>query len=158
MQYSIQVLFDMETTASHPSIPKSIISYMNRSMVPQCYKKPELLPVEISRVLNNRNGRYHIMDSVPRELDDRQLFVDLEMEKSDGLGVTYLHGRFKVFVSRMENPIIEDVFHVILNQGARVEALNRRVYLNGESVDYKVYPRSNKQVITPAHENIPRLA
>jgi len=98
------------------------------------------------------------MDSVPRELEDRQLFVDLEMEKSDGLGVTYLHGRFKVFVSRMENPIIEDVFHVILNQGSRVEALNRRVYLNGESVDYKVYPRSNKQVITPAHENIPRLA
>lgn len=158
MQYSIQVLFDMEITASHPSIPKNIIAYMNRSMVPQCYKKPELLPVEISRVLNNRNSGYHIMDSVPQELDDKQLFIDLQMEKSDELGVMYLHGRFKVFVSRMENPVIEDVFHVILNQGSRVEALNRRVYLNGESVDYKVYPHTKKQVIAPVHENIPRLA
>lgn len=152
MQYNIQVLFDMEITASHPSIPKSIITYMNRSMVPQCYQKPELLPVEISRVLNNRNGRYHIMDSIPQKLDDKQLFVDLQMEKSDELGVMYLHGRFKVFVSRMENPLIEDVFHIILNRGSRVEALNRRVYLNGESVDYNTYPRSKKQ------ENIPRLA
>ena len=83
MQYNIQVLFDMEITASHPSIPKNIITYMNRSMVPQCYKKPELLPVEISRVLNNRNSRYHIMDSAPQELDNKQLFVELQMEKSD---------------------------------------------------------------------------
>ena len=158
MQYNIQVLFDMEITASHPSIPKNIITYMNRSMVPQCYKKPELLPVEISRVLNNRNSRYHIMDSVPQELDNKQLFVELQMEKSDELGVMYLHGRFKVFVSRMENPLIEDVFHIVLNQGSRVEALNRQVYLNGESVDYKTYPRSKKQLISPAHENIPRLA
>ncbi len=158
MQYNIQVLFDMEITASHPSIPKNIITYMNRSMVPQCYKKPELLPVEISRVLNNRNSRYHIMDSVPQELDNKQLFVELQMEKSDELGVMYLHGTFKVFVSRMENPLIEDVFHIVLNQGSRVEALNRRVYLNGESVDYKTYPRSKKQVISPARENIPRLA
>ncbi|MDD3271339.1 MAG: hypothetical protein WC109_04330 [Syntrophomonadaceae bacterium] len=158
MQYSIQVLFDTEVTASHPSIPKNIISYINRYMVPLCYKKPELLPVEISRALNNRNSRYHIMDSVPQELDDSQLFVDLEMEKSDELGVMYLHGRFKVFVSRMENPIIEDVFHIILNQGSRVEALNRRVYFNGELVDYKPYPRSKQQVISPARESIPRLA
>jgi hypothetical protein len=158
VQYNIQVLFDMEITASHPSIPKNIITYMNRSMVPQCYKKPELLPVEISRVLNNRNSRYHIMDSVPQELDNKQLFVELQMEKSDELGVMYLHGRFKVFVSGMENPLIEDVFHIVLNQGSRVEALNRRVYLNGESVDYKVYPHSKKQAIAPARENIPRLA
>ncbi len=158
MQYNIQVLFDMEITASHPSIPKNIITYMNRSMVPQCYKKPELLPVEISRVLNNRNSRYHIMDSVPQELDNKQLFVELQMEKSDELGIMYLHGRFKVFVSRMENPLIEDVFHIVLNQGSRVEALNRQIYLNGESVDYKTHPRSKKQVISPARENIPRLA
>ena len=158
MQYNIQVLFDMEITASHPSIPKNIITYMNRRMVPQCYKKPELLPVEISRVLNNRNSRYHIMDSAPQGLDNKQLFVELQMEKSDELGVMYLHGRFKVFVSRMENPLIEDVFHIVLNQGSRVEALNRQVYLNGESVDYKTYPRSKKQLISPAHENIPRLA
>ena len=158
MHYSIQVLFDMEVTASHPSIPKNIISYMNRSMVPLCYKKPELLPVEISRALNNKNSRYHIMDSVPQELDDSQLFVELEMEKSDELGIMYLHGSFKVFVSRIENPIIEDVFHIILNQGSRVEGLNRQLYLNGEPVDYKLYPRSKKQVISPARENIPRLA
>ena len=158
MQYSMQVLFDVEVTASHPSIHKNIISYMNRSTVPLCYKKPELLPVEISRALNNKNSRYRIMDSFPQELDDRQLFVDLEMEKSDELGVMYLNGRFKAFVGRMENPIIEDVFYIILNQGSRVEALNRRVYLNGESVDYKLYPHSKKQVIAPARENIPRLA
>ncbi|HBQ26767.1 MAG TPA: hypothetical protein DD791_10280 [Syntrophomonas sp.] len=158
MQYSIQVLFDMEITASHPSIPKSIITYINRSMVPQCYKKPELLPMEISRILNNRSSRYHIMDVVPQELDDKQLYVDLQMEKSDELGVMYLYGKFKVFVSRMENPIVEDVFHIILNQGSRVEALNRRVYLNGESVDYKLYPRNKKQAISPVCENIPRLA
>lgn len=158
MRYSIQVLFDIEIRASHPSISESIITYMNRSMVPPCYKQPELLPVEISRVLNNRSGSYHIMDSVPQGLDDKQLYVDLQMEKSDELGVMYLHGRFKVFVSRMENPIIEDVFHIILNQGCRLEALNRQVYLNGGSVYYKVYPHSKKQVIAPVHENIPRLA
>jgi hypothetical protein len=98
------------------------------------------------------------MDVVPQELDDKQLYVDLQMEKSDELGVMYLYGKFKVFVSRMENPIVEDVFHIILNQGSRVEALNRRVYLNGESVDYKLYPRNKKQAISPVCENIPRLA
>jgi hypothetical protein len=158
LQYKIGVLFDLEVAASHPSIPASIISYINRSLVPLCYKKPELLPTEISQILNNRNNRYHIMGAIPQELDDRQLFVDLQMEKSDELGIVYLHGRFKVFVNTMEKPTIEDVFHVILNQDSRMEALNRRVYLNGESVDYKVYPRSKKQVIAPVHENIPRLA
>lgn len=153
MNCRIQVLFDMAATASHPSIMKSIISYMDRSMVPWCYKKPELLPEEINNVLNNMANGYHIIDSISEDLDEQQLYVDLQMEKSDEMGVAYLQGRFRVFVIQTEEPVIEDVFNIIISPGPQLEALNRQLFLYGETVDCKLYPSNKKPVGFTSHKS-----
>lgn len=158
MNCRIQVLFDMAATASHPSIMKSIISYMDRSMVPVCYKKPELLPEEIKGVLNNMANGYHIIDSISEDLDEQQLYVDLQMEKSDEMGVAYLQGRFRVFVIQTEEPVIEDLFNIIIGPGPQLEALNRQLFLYGETIDCKLYPHRKKPAAVSTHQRLPQVS
>lgn len=143
MKCNIQVLFDM-ATASYPSILQNISSYLSQSMIPLCYKKPELMPEELMQVLNHMSSRYCIVSSFPEELEEEQLYVDLHMEKSDEMGVTYLQGRFQVFVGQIEKQVIEDVFYIILNPGRQIEALNRQLFMYGQPIEGKLYPQSRK--------------
>ncbi|MGS0763190.1 hypothetical protein [Syntrophomonas curvata] len=158
MNCRIQVLFEMAATAAHPSIMKSIISYMDRNMVPLCYKKPELLAQEINGVLNNMTNGYHIINSVPENLEEQQLYIDLQMEKSDEMGVVYLQGRFRVFVIQTEEPVIEDVFNIIASPGPQLEALNRQLYLYGETLDRKLFPGSKKTRLASSHPILPQAS
>lgn len=153
MKCRTQVLFDMVATALHPSVMRSIIAYMERSMIPICYKKPELLPEEINRVLNNMASGYQVVNSFPVKLDEQQLYVDLQMEKSDEMGVVYLYGRFRVFVTQKDEPVIEDVFNIIVSPGLQLEALNRQLYLYGEIIASKFYPPGKKPTAASRHSN-----
>lgn len=153
MKCNIQVLFDM-TAVSYPSLLQNISSYMSQSMVPHCYKEPELMPQELIQVLNHMINGYCMVSSSPEELEEEQLYVGLHMEKSGELGITYLQGSFRVFISQIDKPVIEDVFYIILNQEQQVEALNRQLFVYGQPTEIKLYPPSRKPATIANHPKV----
>lgn len=148
MNSRIQVLFETAATAARSAIMKSIISYMDGNMVPLCYKKPETLPQEIGKVLNDMALAYHIINFVPADLDEQQLYIDLQMDKSDEMGVVYLRGCFRVFVIQTEEPVMEDVFNIIVGPGPQLEAVNRQLSLYGEIIACKLFPFGKKPPVS----------
>lgn len=154
MNSRIQVLFETVATAARSAIMKSIISYMDGNMVPLCYKKPETLPQEIGKVLNDMALGYHIVDFVPADLDEQQLYIDLQMDKSDEMGVVYLRGHFRVFVIQAEEPAMEDVFNIIIGPGSQLEAVNRQLSLYGETMACKLFPLGQKPGATTNRQQL----
>lgn len=140
MQPNIYVLFNMVGKASHSSIIRGLLNYLDQELVPPYYRDPQCFAGEMNRVLKNLATGYLVLEEMPKNLNGKQLLLTLEVEHSDGDEALSLQGNFRVFAEQTNEPLLEEIFRVIFKLDGRPDTLNRDLYLYGEPIDSKVYP------------------
>ena len=140
MKRNIHVLFNMVGKASHPSIIRGLMNYLDQNLVPAYYRDPQCFPGEMNRVLKNLAAGYLVLEEIPENLNVKQLLLTLEVENNDTSTAFSLRGKFKVFAEQTDEPLMEEIFQVVYQLDDSLGTFKRDLYLYGEPIDSKSYP------------------
>lgn len=138
---TVNLLFNMVGKGSHPSIIRNIISYLDRTHFPVYYQQPELMASEFERVLNTMVNDYQLLNSTPADVGEQQLYLTLEIEpEKRPSGSRSIIGKFRVFVGKTLQPMLEEVFHADFSRDNSLQGFKRDLYLYGEHIGCKIFP------------------